>query len=373
MKGNFIKRCVLGLAVILGAITLASCGSTGEGQDASIDISKLTAEEIAEYKKEEIVIYTNSGSGGRETWWKQEAKKAGFNVTIITGGADAMAEKIKAEKKNPQADVICGLNAMEWEDLKANDCLLPFNPSWKDKVDAGLNDEDGYYYAINQEVIFLVYDNKVWTEETAPKDWTDLWTKEQYYGTYQAWSSLTGGTTQSNLAGILWRYKSDAADAKYGVSPEGWAQIKALYDHGVSASGDVINAIAATSGVNKNIHCGQWYSSGIQSYSEAYNVSLSYVVPEVGVPNVITGCGITKNTKKAVTAQLFLDWYGSTEFQTLWAQTWDTCPANKEAREAGSSEFALQCISVKKQDIDWSWANQHMGEWIEYITLQFMK
>lgn len=373
MANRNTKFLFLTIALLLSNGLMTSCGESNEKGQENVDITTLTEEEIAEYKKEEIVIYTNSGSGGRSTWWKQRAKEEGFNINIITGGASAMAEKIKAEKRNPQADVIWGLNAMEWEDLKSNDCLLPYNPSWKDEVSEGLNDEDGYYYAINKEAILLVYDNKHWSESEAPKDWLDLWNKEQYYGTYQCWSSLTGGTTQSNLAGILSRFRSEEKNAKYGVSPEGWTEIKKLYNNGVSASGDVINAIAATSGVNKNVHCGQWYSSGIQSYSETYKVSLSYVVPEVGVPQVITGCGITKLSKKAVTAQLFLDWCGGSTFQTEWAQTWDTSPANEVALNAGSSDFAKECANLPKQDIDWSWAQKHMGEWVEYITLQFMK
>lgn len=363
------------MLTFVGITTIAACNnnSGGKGQEDVEDLSTLTQEQIEEYKKEELVIYTNSGAGGRATWWKQKAREAGFNINIVTGGASAMSEKIKAEKKNPQADVIWGLNAMEWEDLKAYDCLHTFSPSWKDEITEGLNDEDGYYYAINKEAIFLVYDNTVWDETTAPKDWTDLWEKEEFHGTYQAWSSLTGGTTQSNLAGILSRYRSDDSSAKYGVSTEGWNAIKKFYEYGVPASGDVINAIAAKSGINKDVHCGQWYSSGIQSYSETYNVQLNYVTPSVGVPYVITGCGITSLTKKVVTAKLFLDWCGSSSFMTEWAKTWDTAPANEVALENGASDFAKQCSNLKKQDIDWSWAQKHMGEWVEYITLQFMK
>ena len=370
--------CSLLVCAMLLALTACGPKDPAPQQDSSapIDISGLTEEQIAEYKAMPLVVYTNSGAGGRADWWTKKAKEAGFtNITIVNGGASAMAEKIKAERENPQADVMCGLNAMGWTSLKSEGLLVQYVPSWAGLIDEGMNDPDGYYHAICKEATLLVYDKNVWTKDEAPSDWLDLWQDEntQYHGTFQCWSALTGGTTQSNLTGILHRYKSDADDALYGVSPEGWEQIKKLYTYGVSAEGDVISAIAATTGSQQNVHCGQWYSSGIKSYSETYEVELDYVVPEVGVPYNITGCGILKGAKNPITAALFLDWYGGTEFQTQWAQAWDTAPVNREAWEAGASENAKTYTSLPQQQIDWAWAQQHMGEWVEYITLQFMK
>ena len=376
-----LKKIIALLLAIATVFCMTACGGNEsketEPQAAeAIDISNLTEEEIAHYKAQPLVVYTNSGSGGRADWWTKKAKEAGFtNITIVNGGASAMSEKIKAERKNPQADVMCGLNAMGWADLKNEGLLMQFVPSWAGLVDEGMNDPDGYFHAITKEAILLVYDKNTWTAEEAPSDWLDLWKDEntQYHGSFQCWSALTGGTTQVNLTGILHRFKSDAEDAKYGVSPEGWEQIKKMYEYGVSASGDVISAIAAVDGSQMTVHCGQWYSSGIKSYSETYEVELDYIVPEVGVPYAITGCGIIQGSKNPITAALFLEWYGSTEFQTMWAKAWDTAPANREAWEAGASDDAKQYTNLPQQQIDWAWAQQHMGEWVEYITLQFMK
>ena len=332
-----------------------------------------------------LIVYTNSGSGGRSEWWEQQAAEAGFKIRVIDGGADAMKEKIIAEAKNPQADVMCGLNAMGWSDLKARDLLVQYVPSWADDIDEGLNDADGYYHAIAKESILLIYDKAVWTAEEAPKDWLDLWKDEntQYHGTFQCWSALTGGTTQTVLAGIMYRFKSEAADAKYGVSPQGWDELKRMYKYGVKAQGNVFDAISNHNPdhVNYNIHCGQWYSSGIKSYSETYyNKSktqnllqgVGFVLPEVGVPYAITGCGIIKGTKKEDLAKKFLDWYGGAEFQAKWAEKWNTAPANNTAWENGASEDAKMYTQLPQQYIDWDWAQAHMGEWIQEITLYLM-
>ncbi len=336
-----------------------------------------------------LVVYTNSGSGGRAKWWEKEAKEAGFNITVVDGGADKMKEKIIAEAKNPQADVMCGLNTMGWSDLKARGLIEQYVPKWADHVDEGLNDPDGYYHAITKETILLIYDKEVMGEGenklAPPSDWIDIWNpaNTQYHGKFQCWSSLGGGTTQVVLSSIMHRYKSDASDAKYGVSPEGWTQIKNLYTYGVKAQGNVFDALSNKNPDHSNypICMGQWYSSGIKSYSETYyNKSktqhllegVGYVVPEVGVPYAVTGCGIIKGTKKKETAQKFLDWYGSDEFQTKWAQKWNTAPANNVAWQSASEDAKLY-TSLKQQEIDWAWAQSHMGDWIAEIELQYMK
>lgn len=335
-----------------------------------------------------LVIYTNSGSGGRGKWLEAEAKEAGFDITVVDGGASAMQNKVISERNNPQGDVLCGLNTMGWSDLKSRGLIEKYVPKWADHVDAGLNDPDGYYHAITKESIFLIYDKEVVGEGNnklaAPTDWTDMWNKEEYRGRYQAWSSLTGGTTQVVLSSLMYRYKSEASDAKYGVSPEGWNQIKLMYQYGVRAEGNVFDAMSNKNPDHKNypICMGQWYSSGLKSYSETYyNKSqnqhllegVGYVVPEVGVPYAVTACGIIKGSKNVETAKAFVDWYGSDEFQTKWAQKWDTAPANHVAWEAGASESAKTYTTLKEQEIDWDWAAQHIGEWISEITLQYMQ
>lgn len=64
----------------------------------------------------------------------------------IQGGD--LSNRIISEKNNPQADMVFGLNAMEYEKLKNEEVIDKWEPEWKDQVDMSLGDEDGYYYPI---------------------------------------------------------------------------------------------------------------------------------------------------------------------------------------------------------------------------------
>ena len=80
------KWMALGLAAMM-ALSLTACkGSGSQGSKASDESAAAKAEggEMAAAggtdKSEKLVIYTNSGSNGRDAWLKDYAKQAGYNV-----------------------------------------------------------------------------------------------------------------------------------------------------------------------------------------------------------------------------------------------------------------------------------------------------
>ena len=112
------KWMALGLAAMM-ALSLTACkGSGSQGSKASDESAAAKAEggEMAAAggtdKSEKLVIYTNSGSNGRDAWLKDYAKQAGYNVEVVQIQGGDLANRIISEKNNPQADLVFGLNAM---------------------------------------------------------------------------------------------------------------------------------------------------------------------------------------------------------------------------------------------------------------------
>ena len=89
------------LACVL-ALTMMGCGSS---------------------KDDSIIVYTNSGSNGRDVFLKELAKENGFDINVVSGGGTDIANRLIAEKNNPIADVIFGLNNIEYEKLKKENIL----------------------------------------------------------------------------------------------------------------------------------------------------------------------------------------------------------------------------------------------------------
>lgn len=79
------------LAVLLTGTVIISMGTSSvwaEGAD----------------KSKTIVVYTNSGSEGRDEWLTKRAAEDGFNVQVVHLGGSAVTERMIAEKNNPLCD-----------------------------------------------------------------------------------------------------------------------------------------------------------------------------------------------------------------------------------------------------------------------------
>ena len=289
------------LAILLGITMLFGMAVTGTAEAATGADVKGTGVPLT--------VYTNSGNSGRKEWLIERAKQDGFELAVLEEGAGAVQQRIIGEAANPIADVVYGLNAIIWNDLISRDLLVSYDaPSWAAEVSEGLNDPNGYYYAIVKQAIVLAYDKNQVSEEDAPTDWTDLWTNEKFFGKYEASGRLTAGTTRNVIAGILSRYSDP--NGELGVSDEGWEAIAAYYQHGVPNE------------------------EGVDSYAQIAN------------PN-------------------------SAQIQGEWAEKFGTMPANEIAAEK-ADPFQRELCSIPAQNIDWALVAKNIDAWCEKITLEYL-
>ena len=72
-------------------------------------------------KSKQLIICTNStnsGAEGRAGWLTEKAKEARYNIRVVNMGGADVANRLIVEKNNMQADLVFGLNAIEYEKLK---------------------------------------------------------------------------------------------------------------------------------------------------------------------------------------------------------------------------------------------------------------
>ncbi len=322
----------------------------------------------AEGYDEELVIYTNSGSGGRDVWLTDLAAENGFNVTVVEGGGGDIFNRVIAEKNAPVADIVFGLNMLNFAEFKNQDLLMEFVPTWAANVDDAMKDPDGYYTGIVKQAIVLVYNPDFISEEDAPTDWPDLWTNPDYSGLYNVFN-LGGGTSRTVLSGIAMRYQDP--DGEYGISEEGWENIKAYVQNGYFAAEGEDYMLNLKEGT---VPMSMLWGSGVVEKAAEYEVELGVMNPEVGVPFVVEQVGILKDTDSPEAAQAFVEWFGSDEVQAMWAQEWGTSPANSVSMEsAQEAAVALDEQLTTAQYIDWAWVLDNVDYWVEKIELEYME
>jgi iron(III) transport system substrate-binding protein len=350
------------VAAAVAVTLLAGCGGQAATPAASGDPSSAPAGGSGET----LVVYTNSNGEGRGDWLTAKAAEAGFKIEIVgAGGADA-TNKLIAEKNNPIADVAFGLNNMYFSQIKAAGVLEPYEPAWAGDVDQELADGETYWPLVKQAIL-LGYNSDKFSKDAAPKDWTDLWTKDEFKARYERVTGLGTATAQLVFAGILSRYRDDSGDL--GISDEGWKQVEQYFQNGspAVAKTDLFARIASG-----EVDMGQMPSSIIADREKSFNVNVETVIPSVGVPLAVEQIALVKGTQKKEQAQKFIDWFGSADVQGEFAQKFNSMPVNKTAQAKANPEVVDFFADLKQQDIDWEFVQENMGAWVEKIELEFM-
>ncbi|MFD1776216.1 extracellular solute-binding protein [Paenibacillus rhizophilus] len=347
---------------LLGLMLIAGCTS---GNTSSTNSATTTNSAKPEGS---LVVYTNSGGDGRDVWLKEQAANAGFDISIVSLGGGDLANRAIAEKNNQVADVVFGLNPMEYERMKREDLLQQYEPAWSSGVDKTLGDPEGYYYPVVTQPLFMIYNKDQYSSQTAPKDWTDLATNPEFKDKYTI-LGLGGGTSKAILVSIISRYLDDTGE--YGVSAEGWEMVKNFIQNGhVQGEGeDFFGNVASGERPIAEI----WGSGFLQFTNETGADNVDYVVPEIGVPYTVEQTAIFKNSKNIELAKKFVDWFGSAEFQAKWSNQFGSIPVNKDAASQVKPEIKAMLERVHPQKIDWKNASEKIEMWMEKIQLEYVK
>lgn len=331
----------------VAALALVACGSSESGSD------------------EPLVIYSNSTSDGRGEWLTEQAAEAGFEIQFVNLGGGDIQDRLVAEKANPIADVVFGLNNVFFEHLKADGVLEPYKPSWSDKVDSGIGDDE-QYWPIVREPIMLVYNDAAFSAADAPQDWPDLWEEERFHNRYEVPTGLGGATTQMVLSGILARYLDESGDL--GVSDEGWAAIESYFKNGNKAvKGTDLYARMKSDEVD----AGQMWLAGKANREKEYDIQTTAVHPAIGVPMATQHVAKVAGTDNPKSEE-FIDWFGSGEVQAAWSREFFTAPVNADALAGADQTAVEETDSFEPQDIDWPTIAKYLPAWIEKIELQYM-
>ena len=178
MKGK--KVFAVSLTTFLAATALFGCGNSGNTQTEQ---TELNMEEVLSKDPtgEKIVVATNNAANGRDVWLLENAQAAGFNIEIVQLGGGDVTARVISEVNNPTINVVWGPSEDQFTSMIDAGALVKFEPDWAEEV-AGVSEENGYSWPYEIQPKVLVCNPDVYTEETAPKRWSDLWEKEEFHG-----------------------------------------------------------------------------------------------------------------------------------------------------------------------------------------------
>ena len=280
--------------------------------------------------------------------------KAGVN--IITLGAQAALDRLRAEKSNPQAGFLWGGTLQALQQAANEDLLAPSSPANANLIDGSRKDSRGRWYAEMLLPEVIIYNRDLLKPDQAPKDWDDLITPA-FHGKIVVRDVMASGTmrtifsamiyrqyagTGSVDAGYEWLKKLDANTIVYTPTPD---DMYLKLDRGVGT-----------------ITLWNLQDALIQPLKN--NRPWSYVIPASGVPVLIDGIGVVNNPKMMEAAQEFQNFLLEPHLQAQLAKDYYQIPAIQLA-DADKPDW-LAKLNIKEMKIDWDVLSQKQTEWMNY-------
>jgi len=259
-------------------------------------VTLLSFASAAAQSSSELVVYTAADDK------LHAAILAAFNkkypavaVKAVNTTTGAITEKAIAEKANPQADVIYGVNTIALDQLKAAGALEPYAPKGS-KIPAQFTDLDGFYVNHWLTLMVMAVNTKVLAEKKlpVPASWEDL-TKPQYKGMISVAAPTKSGTGLTIFTTLVDAYGWEFLDRlhpnifQYGSS--GGAPGRQ------AGSGEVAIGLTFDTVVLDQIKTG-------------LPVKLVFPSP---TPNIMEGGGLIAGARRPGNAKLFLDFMASPE------------------------------------------------------------
>ena len=402
------KTLAVLLSLSMVATVAAGCGQKETPSTPATEAQKTEAPAPAETeaKKEEakeeekdysdytIRIYSNSNSTERTTWLINEAKDAGFTISIddnsvISGDTAA----IQAANENKDGDILFGLNETRWSQLVngkyENLSVIDWTPTWAG--DVGEYSYPGKAYGlVIQNVLMLYRNDDLGTngKELHFKHWSDL--VDCGYTWYR--QNKVGGTTNANINSAMLYSYIDPSSPAGGVSVDGWKMLWKYCEEGKSGGDDYKYGFDP---LNKGeVQVSTFYSSSLYGKIDAAAESsdkplLGTMKPENwalvdiddGTYYIAEYIGIldkadrTEEQTEAVKA--FAEWFGSADVQAAWGEEFDSYPCNQAAAAIlypdGIPEiYTLKNFALAKvEGTDMTYAEyvaEHSGEWTNIMT-----
>ena len=235
-----MKKWLALLLALCMILSLAACADTkeparddtqGSTTGTQGDTNKDTqpeqtdpVDEVKDYSGYTIRIYSNSNSTERSTWLINEARDAGFTIsiddnTVISGDVAA----IQAANEKKDGDILFGLNETRWSQIVngeyENLSLVDWTPSWVDEVGEYVYPGQAYGLVI-QNVLMLYRTDEYGTsgEKLSFQHWADI--VDCGYTWYR--QNKVGGTTNSNINSAMLYAFVDPSSPAGGISVDGW-------------------------------------------------------------------------------------------------------------------------------------------------------
>lgn len=338
------------LAVLLaGAMvcSLVACGNSSEKEQEADTNTEDTKKEL----EDTLVVYSTHSEDMLEVISDAFTKETGVEVEFINLKGE-LADRVRSEKENPQADVMFGGDTATYMLLQEEGCYEATNPSWADDLAEDYQDADGYWYGTYKTPVVMCYNSDLMTAEEAPKDWEDL-TNEAYAGQIITRDSLSSSMRSTIAALVSYYMENESEEAAWDYIEGLCGNIKNYYNSGsmmfqALGKGEAAVSIAVLDNIIDN--------------RDNNDMPLEVIDAKSGAITITDCIAAIKDAPHPNAAAAFIDFVGSAACQELVANEFNRMPTLDAALE-NAPEWMKDGYEPMK--LDWSLISKNQSEWLE--------
>lgn len=346
-RREIMKKKLLALFLAFAMVfSLAACGSDEKEENTGKQAENQEVE-----LEDTLVIYTTHSEEMVGVIADAFTEETGVEVEFINLKGE-LADRVRSEKENPQADIMFGGDAATYMILDEEGCYEATEPTWGAEIDAAYKAENGNWYGTYLTPMVLFYNTNLLTAETAPADWSDL-VNAEYANLIVTRDSLSSsmGSTVASLIQYYTETEGETAAWDYiaGLS----ANTKNYYNSGSMMFQAVGKDEAAISMAVIN---------DVFTNRDENEMPIEIVIPESGAI-VITDCvAAIKDAPHPNAAAAFMEFIGSEEAQLLTAKEYNRMPVITSIL-ADCPAWMQTEFSVL--DVDWSVISENKTTWLQ--------
>lgn len=361
-RRQFMKKKML--SILLAGVMILSLSACG-GKETKEETKDNSGSETQEEKKEEtaeledtVVIYSTHAEELLEEVGDAFTEETGVEVEFINLKGE-LADRVRSEKENPQADIMFGGDAATYMQLQSEGCFAVTTPSWAGEVDDAFKDADGYWYGTIKTPVLMFYNSDVLSAGDAPTDWSDL-ADEKYKDQIVTRDSLSSSMRSVITALIYSISEKESEDAAWDFLTKLDANTKNYYNSGsmmyeAIGKGEASISIAVMNDIITN---------------RDENGMPFEIVDAASGAITLTDCIAALNkAPHPNAAAAFLEFAGSAKAQAMVANDFNRIPVLDSALPDCPEWMKT---SYPAMDLDWNAISQNQLTWLEKWETDFI-
>ncbi len=347
-----MKKIIVVLLVLMLSLNLVACTDKTAPEKVENDGQSTGNVDNENTKLEDkLVIYSTHADELLQFVADEFKKQTGVEVEYINLKGE-LADRVRAEKENPQADIMFGGASSLFMEMAEEGIFDLVETSWANDLNPMFKDANGRWYGTIQTPVMMFYNTEMLTEEEAPKDWTDL--ADSKYKDLIVSRDTVSSSIRSTLMSLVYQYEKD------GKIDEAWNYLKALDSNMKGYYSSQTLQFQAVG--RKEAAISFAVQSAIIDGIEKNNMPLKIIDAKSGSPVITDGVAAIKNAPHPNAAKEFVEFVGSADIQAKIANEFNRIPTLKAAIEK-SPEWMKE--EYKAMDVDWSVISKNQDAWLQ--------